>query len=350
VEQWKPYLEGQGISIDCYPFATDGMIDTLYQTGRFWEKAARLTAASVRRFADVVRTWRYDLVYVYRAAALLGPPIFEHLIDLIGKPVVFDFDDAIHILDTSESNRRWGWVKCPGKTATLCRMSAHVVAGNRHLARYASRYNRNVTVIPPSVDVDRYRPLPNLNGKDRLIVGWTGSSTSQAHLECFLPVLRELVNRHDIELRVHSDRPPRLGDVPCVWRPWSADTEAGEIAQFDVGIMPLPDDRWARGKCGMKILLCMAMGVPVIGSKVGANCDIIQHGVNGLLAESVSDWLEGAALLLRNPCLRVAMGKCGRETVEAKYSMTRCGHAFAGVVARTVGRASPPAHALSAPP
>ncbi len=158
----------------------------------------------------------------------------------------------------------------------------------------ARQFNTKVTIVPTSVDTSRYRVRSerhSRNGHRPLVVGWTGSSTSQTYLEWFAPVLREMVSKGGIEFRVHSNRKPELSGIPFEWRPWSPETEVDEISQFDVGIMPMPDTDWARGKCAMKALLYMSVGVPAICSDIGANRDVITNGVNGFLASTKDDWI-----------------------------------------------------------
>lgn len=341
VEQWQPYLESRGITIDFRPFMDARLMDTLYRPGYFGAKAAGMAAAVARRFAGLARLRGYDAVLVHRAACLAGPALLEGIIKHLGTPIIFDFDDAIHLLDTSAANRRFGWLKFPGKTAAICRASAHVVVGNSYLADYARQYNSRVTIVPSSVDTTHYRPAGERRLTGRVVVGWMGSSTSQTHLEAFAPMLRELQSRLDFELRVISDRDPVLPGVRVVWRPWSAETEIQELSEFDVGIMPMPDDKWTRGKCAMKALLYMAMGVPVICSAVGTNREVIEHGRNGLLAEAAEDWHAHLVSLLENREQRARLGAAGRETVEKLYSMERCAASFAEVVEKTVASRRP---------
>jgi len=275
-------------------------------------------------------------VLIHRAAALAGPALLERMLSLTGKPVIFDFDDAIFLLHTTEANRRFGWLKFPGKTATSCRLSAHVVTGNSYLADYARRYNSRVTIIPSSVDTRRYNPSRKSRPNTRVVVGWMGSSTSQTHLEMFSGVLGELSARRDIELRVVSDREPILPGVDFTWRRWSAATEVDDLAQFDVGIMPLPDDPWARGKCAMKALLYMSVGVATVCSAVGANRDLIRHGENGFLAVTDDDWAKHLGALVASAELRERLGAAGRQTIEQHYSMESSARLFARVVRETV--------------
>lgn len=342
VEQWMPYLRSQGISVDLVPFANRKLAQMLHQPGRWVGKAVACTTALVRRLLAVAAIPSYDAVLIHRAACLAGPAVLERLLTRFRRPVIFDFDDAIFLLHTTEANRRFAWLKCPGKTATICRLSTHVVVGNSYLAEYAVRYNPRVTVVPTSIDTERYRPTPRHRPNGRVVVGWTGSATSQAHLELFAPVLHRLVARRDVALRIVSNREPTLPGIPFIWRPWSAESEVAEFACFDIGIMPMPDDQWSRGKCALKALQYMAMGIPAVCSPVGANCEVIRHGENGLLAATPEDWLLHLEALIDDPTLREKLGREGRKTVEQRYSRQRCASLFAGVVREAIGERDGP--------
>ena len=336
IEQWLPYLKSQQITVDLIPFADRAMMRHLHKPGRRAIKAIAGASRFARRFVDVAAAARYDAVLIHRAAALAGPALLERLVTFSGKPVIFDFDDAIFLLHTTEANRRFGWLKFPGKTAAICRLSAHVVAGNSYLADYARRYNSRVTVIPSSVDTLRYNPAKKTSPEGRVVVGWMGSSTSQTHLEMFGGVLGELSARRDVELRVVSDREPELPGIRFTWRRWSAETEVEELAGFDIGIMPMPDDPWSRGKCAMKALLYMSVGVATVCSAVGANCDLIRHGENGLLAATDEDWVKQLEALIASAALRERLGAAGRQTIERHYSTEGSARLLAHVIRETV--------------
>lgn len=332
LEQWRPLLEREGISLEFFPFASTELMRCLHQPGHLLVKALRSAAATARRVLLAARAQRYDGIVIHRAACLAGPAFVECLLRAARGRIVFDFDDAIHLLHTSTANRHFGWLKFPSKTASLCRLSDHVVAANSEIAAFARRHNPRVTIVPSSVDTDRYRPRPAFGPRRRVVIGWTGSSTSQSYLELFAPTLRRIVDELDVELRVHSDRRPQLGDVPYSWRPWSADDEIEALAEFDVGIMPMPDDPWARGKSAMKALLYMAMGIPAVCSPVGTNREVVRHGENGLLASTAAEWTECLRLLVEDAELRRRIGWAGRATVEESYSMRRSATLFADVV------------------
>jgi glycosyltransferase involved in cell wall biosynthesis len=159
-----------------------------------------------------------------------------------------------------------------------------------------------------------------------------GTSTSQTYLELFAPVLRELSLSDSLEIRIVSDRTPILPGLRFRWRPWSADTELEELRAFDVGIMPMPDDPWSQGKCAMKALLYMSVGIPVVCSPVGMNRELVCHGENGFLASSSAEWVTCLKTLAEDPALRSRLGQAGRETVEARYSTRHCASLFGSVI------------------
>lgn len=340
IEQWLPYLKSEGIEVRLASFADERLMERMRRSGHLLGKATGLLHAFLQSAIRELDSWRYDVILVHRAICIAGPAILERLLTAARRPVIYDFDDAIWMLHTSSANRRFGWLKFPGKTAAICRLSTRVVVGNTFLADYARRFNPAVTVIPTSIDTERFRPVPKRREGKPVIIGWTGSSTSQTHLEMFAPVLRDFFAKNDAELRVVSNRQPDLPGVPHVWRPWTAEKEVEEIGQFDVGIMPMPDDRWSLGKCALKALQYMALGIPAVCSPVGANSEVIQHGENGLLAATAEEWSTSLALLTRDHVLREQLGLAARLSVEDKYSANRCAEQFAQVIRETADQSS----------
>jgi len=287
----------------------------------------------------MVRQWRQlsvmdrpDAALVFRAASLAGPPVLERSLARRQIPFVFDFDDAIFLLNSSSANRWFSRFKFPGKTKTLCHLSSHVTVGNAYLGDWAQTHNPRVTIIPSSVDLRLFSPHVR-SASTEVIVGWTGSHTSQAYLEAVAPMLKRFLAANPrARLRVHSDKPPSLSGVAHEWRPWSPQTEVSEISQFDIGIMPMPDDAWSRGKCSMKALLYMAAGSVAVCSAAGHNLEVIQNGVNGLLATGEGEWIDALSRLVEDEALRRRLGLAGRLTIENGFSREACGRAFAAVV------------------
>jgi glycosyltransferase involved in cell wall biosynthesis len=330
IEQWAPLLRAHDIDVVFTSFLSPATMEVLYESGHHWEKFRGTVGGYARTLRAALELEGFDVAYIYREAALLGRSWIERLI-AARIPVVFDFDDAIYLGDVSRANSAFAWLKSGRKTHGLCQMSTAVVVGNVHLAEFARRYNANVTVVPSSIDTARYRRKDvRVNGKGRpLVIGWMGSSTTQRFLEEFEPVLRRIADRFPIEIRVVSDHPPSLEGLPVTWHRWSDGTEAVELADFDIGIMPLPDTPWTRGKCAMKALQYMGVAVPTVCSPVGVNSALIRHGENGLLAATTEDWVDAVGKLVADPHLRASIGEAGRRTVEGEYSATVCASLFA---------------------
>ena len=318
MEQWAPRLRAHGIDVDFASFEDVALHVLLYQRGRRIEKAIQIGRALARRVSIVGDARRFDAVYLFREAALVGPAVLERW---MGRrlPVVFDFDDAIFERYRSPTNGYLSALKFPGKTAAICRLSAHVIAGNPYLADYARQFNRWVTIVPTTIDTDVYTPPP-ARPQSVTVVGWSGSHSTVPHLRTLDEALRRLAARRMFRLRVIGAPEYTLEGADVDARPWRADTEIADFTGVDVGIMPLPDDRWSRGKCGLKALQYMALGIPAICSPTGVNREIISHGQNGLLATSTDDWVEALERLLTSETLRQRLGAAGRATVEARYS------------------------------
>lgn len=320
IEQWENILKQQGVVIEYAPFESKKLNDTLYQPGKVFRKTQLVAAAVLRRFRSVSVSSKYDLVYIFREASLIGPAFFEKMISRKNVPIVYDFDDAIFLPNVSEANARFDFLKVPEKTGEICRISSQIMVGNRFLAEYARRFNQNVTIIPSTIDTNQYTPKQNYRAEATPIIVWSGSITTLPHLKTLGSALQKLAKSEKFRLRVIGAADLLLEGVEIENIRWNAETEADDLRQADIGIMPLPNDNWSKGKCGMKALQYMGMGIPTICSAVGANNDIIQDGTNGFLAADEAQWIEKLRTLLNSAELREKIGKAGRKTVEQKYS------------------------------
>lgn len=335
LEQWQPYLKDENIFVDYFAFTDEKLRKVLYKKGHYAAKSLGMLRAMTRRFGQILKSSDYDLVYLYRTASMIGPAWLEKILSFRNVPIIYDFDDAIFLENTSKANKRFGWAKFAGKTADICRLSTSVTVGNSYLAEYAKKYNDNVYIIPTSIDTTKYKPAQSKDNK-RVIVGWTGSSTSQYHLEKFEPVLEKVIKDLDVELRVISDRQPDFKNLSSKWLPWSAEKEVEITSQFDIGIMPIPDDDWSKGKCAAKALQYMALEIPAVCSDVGANRDVINQGINGFLVETPEEWKSALSKLATDETLRRKMGVEARKTVVENYSMKKCAGLFAQAVNETL--------------
>jgi glycosyltransferase involved in cell wall biosynthesis len=317
IEQWAPGLRDKGIEIVFFSFLTAETLDVLYQPGHVWQKFGGTIRGCVRRLREIRNLDGFDVAYVYREAALAGPTWIERSIAR-RIPIVFDFDDAIYLPATSGANPLAAFLKNGEKPAAICKLARHVLVGNDILAEFARQHCHAVTVVPTTIDTNIYVPRerpPN----PRPVVGWTGSTTTVPYLKEILPALVALRRRLDYEVHVVGGSVEIPGvDVRCL--PWRAGTETEDLQRFDVGLMPLPDDPWSRGKCGLKALQYMALGIPPVVSPVGVNASIVSDGINGLHARSVEEWVDRIAALLLDTGLRSRLGVAARRTVEESYS------------------------------
>ena len=320
IEQWTPQLRALGVQLEFESFMSPELSAILYEPGNYSRKVALIGEAMLRRVTCMRHLKEFDLVYVQRETALVGPALFERWINLSGVPYVFDFDDAIFLPNLSEANRFFGFLKFPGKTATACRLAKHVIAGNDYLGEYARRFNRQVTVVPTTIDTAKYQPpCPHWETpKPRLV--WTGSPTTLRYLESLAGALLRLRQHHDFTLRVIGAHRVSLPGIDVEVMPWQAETEALDLHGAWAGLMPAPDDVWARGKCACKALQYMAVEVPAVCSPVGVNARLIRDGENGILASSEDEWVDKLSMLMGSAELRRRLGQAGRKTIEAWYS------------------------------
>ena len=321
LEQWEPLLRERGVEISYAPFENEELHSVLYQTGKLPQKLAQVMKAFARRWASINSASDYDLCYIFREAALLGPPLFERLLGKKQIPIVFDFDDAIFVSYRSPSNGYLSYLKFAGKAKTICRISSHVMAGNPYLAAYASQYNQNVTVIPTTIDTEKYAALHRSNSSGAVpVIGWTGSFSTVQHLDTLRGALRKLARTDRFRLRVIGTPQYELEGVEVEAMPWRSETEIDDLQPIDIGIMPLPDDAWSRGKCGLKALQFMALGIPVVCSPIGVNTVIVQDGENGFIAATEEEWIQKLRQLLQSAQLRNRFGQTARAAVEQTYS------------------------------
>lgn len=336
IEQWEPYLAQAGINLTYSAFA-DADLSRLLPQARQWPgKASAVLRALARRILEAVRESRADLVYIFREDALLGPALAARI--LVGRniPFVFDFDDAVYVRYDSPANGLLSQLRFPGKTATLCRYAKAVLAGNPLLRQYAERYNSRVFLVPTTIDTKIYRTRTPHAQVDVPIIGWSGSFSTVQYLELVKPALQSLARRRAFRLCVVGGQGVAIPGVEVECRIWRPETEVADLSTFDVGLMPLPDDIWTRGKCGLKALQYMALGVPPVVSPVGVNRNIVDHGRNGLFATTQDEWVNQLEILLGQPDTRQRLGLAARRTVEESYSAS----SVAPLVAQLIGQAA----------
>jgi glycosyltransferase involved in cell wall biosynthesis len=295
----------------------------LYSTGRPLGKTRIFLNSLMVRTQDWLRAADYDIVFIYREALMTRHLIFEQLFANARARIVFDFDDAIWLPAISDGNRRLGWLKNHDKTRRIIECADMVFAGNQYLATYASQFSDCVQIVPTTIDTNVFKPRPRNERADEPIeIGWTGSATTIEYFRLARGILRRLRDKYGdrVRFKVIGDQTYEDRELGIRGKAWKLASEVDDLGTLDIGIMPLPDTDWTRGKCGLKALAYMALAVPAVASPVGINTEIISDGVNGLLAKDEDEWVEKLSRLIEQPELRAALGQQGRETVVARYS------------------------------
>ncbi len=325
IQQYVPYLEQAGGVATVAPFLNSDTFRIIYRPGQLPRKVAGLALAALSRVRDLMRAAHHDVVFVAREAMLFGPPVIEALVRrALRRPMVFDYDDATFVPYVSPTYGRLAtFLKAPAKTDDILRMSTSVLAGNSYLAEYAKRFNANVEILPTVVDTEQFASTQPEPRRDTMpVVGWIGSHSTTQYLDLLLPVLEEVRRRRPFRLRViGASREIQVPGLEVENRPWRLESEIRDFRSLDIGVYPLKDDDWARGKCAFKAIQYMAARVPCVSSPVGMTTEVIAHGANGFLAGSSDEWAVALEALLDDPPLRESFRKAGYATIHERYSL-----------------------------
>ena len=320
--QYLPVFAGYGWACAESPLLDEAYLAAVY-AGRkpgMW----RLVCPYARRLAVLLGAWRYDRIWLEKELWPWAPGWLEAILLRLLPPAVIDYDDALfHNYD--QHPRAICRTLFAGKIATVMRSAGVVVAGSRYVLDYAKAAGvRRIEYVPTVVDLARYAVAPACAPKPTCVVGWIGTPFTVKYLDLIAPALSALARQgHVLELRVIGAAAPAIAGVAVQSRPWSVDREAEDIAAFDVGVMPLEDSQWERGKCAYKLIQYMACGVPVVASPVGMNAEVVGEGAQqaGFLAADTPAWMDALTQLLQAPELRQRLGAQGRARVAAEYSL-----------------------------
>ncbi len=314
--QYLPYLRERDVKITVAPLLNDSYLEAFYQTGH---RSKRIVLGGYwRRMMTLVTVRRYDVLWLEKELFQMFPAFFERLLRWLRMPYVVDYDDAI--FHNYDKHDKWLIRRLLGhKIDVVMRNAALVITGNDYLATRARLAGaKRVEILPTVIDINRYQMADN-HLSATFTIGWIGSPTTAQYLKIIEPALKTLVDGETVRLMLIGSGTMVL-DMPVERVTWSEDTEVENIRKMNVGIMPLTNTPWERGKCGYKLIQYMACGLPVIASPVGVNTDIVQHTVNGFLPHTIEEWQTALRTLQGNPTQRQQMGTAGRRIVEERYT------------------------------
>ena len=336
VYQLVPWLEEAGIECDVEPLIGENDYTAARSAGKYFDKSRMLVGGFARRVSALLRARKYDLVYVLKGAFPYGPPIIEQLLRTSNVPVIFDFDDAIHIHKKSVSHRLLDYLKSTRRVGQVATLASRVVVPNEFLADFAREFNSAVTVVPEAENTERFvSRTPHENGS-KVVIGWVGSSSTAKYLTLIEEALRTVCDRFsNVVLRVIGGKFEAEG-VRTELVDWNFDQEVQQFHDLDIGIMPLPLEEWSKGKSGCKLRQYMAAGVPGVGTAIGYNLELVEHGHTGFLATSQDEWVDCLSTLIERPEFRNAIADAARRDVEQRFAINVIGPKLEAVIRETV--------------
>jgi len=316
--QYIPCLDKEGIHVTVANLLADDYLYDLYQGSR--RHFGDIVRAYVQRLRHLLACHRYDLVWLQHEIFPWLPAWAETILSHVGIPYIVDYDDAIfHRYNLHPRTLVRGLLG--RKIDAVMRRAALVTVGNEYLGDYARKAGaKRVVCIPSVVDLERYK-LQKPAENSLFTIGWIGSPTTENYLYLIEDALIDLCKDTNSQVVLVGSTNNVLHGLPRETHPWSEETEPKEIQGFDVGIMPLPDKPWTKGKCGYKLIQYMACAKPVVASPVGVAPQMIEHGKNGFLAANSKDWAKALSMLREDRALRASMGKAGRAKVEQRYNL-----------------------------
>jgi len=321
-EQYFDFLIENKIDFETKSFLTHNAWQVLYRPGHLFQKMMYILGGMINRFLLLFRINKFDYIFIHREAAPIGPAIFEFLIaKVFNKKIIYDFDDAIWIPNSSESNNFYSFLKFYKNTNYICKIAYKVSCGNAYLCNYAKQYNSNVIYNPTTIDTENYHNKIKVHNKESFVIGWTGSHSTNRYLDEMVPIIKQLEEKYSFKFCVISDKNPELPLKSFEFVKWNKDTEIDDLLRLDVGIMPLHDDMWASGKCGFKALQYMSLGIPALVSPVGVNTKVVNDGINGFICKSENDWLINLEKLISNHELLETLAINTRKKIEDYYSV-----------------------------
>jgi len=259
----------------------------------------------------------FDMVFVQKRLLSF---LSRHLLRKTSKCLTFDFDDSIMFRDSPKG--KFNSLIRKKRFGGMVKNADTIIAGNDYLKKQAVNHNENVFIVPTPINMRRYKPKIYQKNNATIILGWIGSSSTVFYLQRMKKVWDDLfIKFPNIRLKIVADRFFECDRIPVIKKKWNYEEEIDDLHSFDIGLMPLTDDPWSRGKCGFKLLQCMAVGVPVVCSPVGVNKEMVEHGENGFWATGASEWLEYLSTLINDFDLRQKMARKAIQIVEGKYAL-----------------------------
>jgi L-malate glycosyltransferase len=323
-EQYLSLLEEEGYRFTISSFQTSRFWKIIYKPGRIAEKIFWVIIGYCIRLFDLIRAPFYDAVFVNLWATPVGMPVYENLLFLFNKRVIYDIDDMVFLSGDSQAKGRFiDRLKGKKKPVVLMKKSRFVIVCTPKLEEIALTLNKygNVTDISSTFDTKRFVPVDGYRKNEVTTIGWTGTHSTIPYLQMLTTVLQEVSEQRKIRLVVIADKEFHMEGVDTSFIRWRAESEVEDLHNFEIGLYPIPMNEWSLGKSSLKALTYMAIGIPAVATAYGTNFRIIEDGVSGMLAKDHADWVNKIIRLIDDPQLREKIGRAGRKRVEEEFSL-----------------------------
>jgi len=331
-EQYFDHFRMNDIEVHVSPFMTLSFWNIVYKKGFLIEKIFWTLYGYLKRIIDLFRLRKYDCIYVFLWVTPFGSTFFERITSFISKKLIYDIDDLVFLKPENKINSIAKFFKSEQKSIYLMKKSNHVITCTPYLDEFVRKYNNNTTDISSTINTAIYQPVNKYTNSCALTIGWSGSFSTSKYLKLLTTPLKKIQTKYNVKILVIGDETFHIDGLEIEAKHWSQKSEVSDLQRIDIGLYPLPNEKWVYGKSGLKALQYMALGIPTIATKIGANHRVIENDVSGFLVDSYKEWEEKLSLLIENVELRKKMGKKAVERVEHFYSINANKSAYLNVL------------------
>lgn len=321
VHQFLPYLEKEGIQYKISSFMSKKFYKIVYKKRYLLKKILYTLEGIGRRFINALVLFKYNIIFIHLESSPFPLLMIEYLAKLLHKPLIYDLDDAL-FMETTNGSKVRKILKSHKKISRIISMSSHIIVCNNFLKNFAAQYinEKQITIIPTPIDTKKFF-YKNKN-TSTLCIGWIGSHSTFQYLKTILDIFPLIAQKYSFILKiVGAPVKVSLPGVTIVQKGWSLNSEIDDFQSLDIGLYPLINDAWVKGKTGFKPIQYMAAGVPCIASDIEHNREIIKNGLNGFLVNTKDEWINTISTLLSEHSLRKKITQEGRKTVEEHFSL-----------------------------
>lgn len=320
-EQYIEFLTKNGYEITIEPFFLKDTFKVLYKKGHVFQKIVGVINGFFRRFLFLFKLSKFDGIYIHLNVCPLGPHLFEFLYLKFAKKIIYDIDDMVFQLNTSENNKFASFFKSKQRYFFLMKKSNHCITCTPELNKIANQFNKNTTDISSTINTNTYLPINNYSNRKEIIIGWTGSHSTVPYLYLLEEVLKSLSKKYQYKLLVMGTNNFYIKGVNIECVQWTSETEINTLQRMDIGLYPLPDNDWIKGKSGLKALQYMALALPVVASNLGCNNRVIKNNFSGILVNNKKEWFDSLSRLIEDNNFRKFLGNNARMRVEKYFSV-----------------------------